>query len=89
MWCLDGSLRYIPVAAIWDGDKYLIERDEYFTIFEPLSLDVIAESTRSSQEIAAFAATKGKPPKYKPLPGADPRSGRWAGRAKTECGLHA
>jgi len=25
----------------------------------------------------------------KPLPGTDPRSGRWAGRAKTECGLHA
>ncbi len=25
----------------------------------------------------------------KPAPGADPRSGRWAGRAKTECGLHA
>ncbi|MFL6142581.1 MAG: phosphoadenylyl-sulfate reductase [Labedaea sp.] len=24
----------------------------------------------------------------KPLPGADPRSGRWAGAAKTECGLH-
>jgi phosphoadenosine phosphosulfate reductase len=24
----------------------------------------------------------------KPLPGADPRSGRWAGQAKTECGLH-
>ncbi len=25
----------------------------------------------------------------KPAPGADPRSGRWAGQAKTECGLHA
>ena len=25
----------------------------------------------------------------KPLPGQDPRSGRWAGLAKTECGLHA
>jgi phosphoadenosine phosphosulfate reductase len=25
----------------------------------------------------------------KPLPGADPRSGRWAGTTKTECGLHA
>ncbi|MBW4721792.1 phosphoadenylyl-sulfate reductase [Saccharothrix obliqua] len=24
----------------------------------------------------------------KPLPGADPRSGRWAGTSKTECGLH-
>ncbi|OBB32425.1 phosphoadenosine phosphosulfate reductase [Mycolicibacterium peregrinum] len=25
----------------------------------------------------------------KPAEGADPRSGRWAGQAKTECGLHA
>lgn len=25
----------------------------------------------------------------KPEPGADPRSGRWQGLAKTECGLHA
>ncbi len=25
----------------------------------------------------------------KPTEGADPRSGRWAGQAKTECGLHA
>jgi phosophoadenylyl-sulfate reductase (thioredoxin)/thioredoxin-dependent adenylylsulfate APS reductase len=25
----------------------------------------------------------------KPKPGEDPRSGRWSGRAKTECGLHA
>ncbi len=25
----------------------------------------------------------------KPEPGSDPRSGRWAGRAKTECGLHS
>lgn len=24
----------------------------------------------------------------KPVPGADPRSGRWAGQTKTECGLH-
>jgi phosphoadenosine phosphosulfate reductase len=25
----------------------------------------------------------------KPAEGADPRSGRWAGQSKTECGLHA
>lgn len=25
----------------------------------------------------------------KPLPGSDPRSGRWAGSSKTECGLHS
>lgn len=26
MWQLDGNLRYIPVAALWDGEKYLVER---------------------------------------------------------------
>ncbi|MDZ4267567.1 MAG: phosphoadenosine phosphosulfate reductase, partial [Mycobacterium sp.] len=25
----------------------------------------------------------------KPIEGADPRSGRWAGQNKIECGLHA
>ena len=25
----------------------------------------------------------------KPIDGADPRSGRWQGQTKTECGLHA
>lgn len=26
MWLLDGTLRYIPIAALWDGEKYLVER---------------------------------------------------------------
>jgi CHAT domain-containing protein len=26
MWQLDGSLRYVPVAALWDGEHYLVER---------------------------------------------------------------
>ncbi|MCD9189210.1 MAG: CHAT domain-containing protein [Pyrinomonadaceae bacterium] len=26
MWQLDGNLRYIPVAALWDGEKYLVEK---------------------------------------------------------------
>ena len=26
VWSLDGTLRYAPVAAIWDGQKYIIER---------------------------------------------------------------
>ncbi len=26
MWQLDGSLRYVPVAALWDGQRYLAER---------------------------------------------------------------
>jgi CHAT domain-containing protein len=26
MWQLDGSLRYIPMAALWDGERYLAKR---------------------------------------------------------------
>ncbi|MDQ2747214.1 MAG: CHAT domain-containing protein [Acidobacteriota bacterium] len=26
VWSLDGSLRYVPMAALWDGQKYLAER---------------------------------------------------------------
>ena len=26
VWSLDGTLRYAPVAALWDGEKYLVER---------------------------------------------------------------
>jgi CHAT domain-containing protein/Flp pilus assembly protein TadD len=26
LWSLDGSLRYVPMAALWDGEKYLVER---------------------------------------------------------------
>lgn len=26
MWMLDGALRYVPVAALWDGKRYLAER---------------------------------------------------------------
>ncbi len=26
VWTLDGTLRYIPIAALWDGEKYLAEK---------------------------------------------------------------
>jgi CHAT domain-containing protein len=34
MWSLDGTLRYLPVAALYDGQKYLVEnyRNVVFTI---------------------------------------------------------
>lgn len=31
MWSLDGSLRYVPVAALWDGERYLIESYQHAT----------------------------------------------------------
>ena len=37
---------------------------------------------------AGYPSIGCQPCTSKPAPGADPRSGRWAGTAKTECGLH-
>src|SRR5215207_3086249 len=37
MWSLDGNLRYLPMAALYDGEKYLVERynNVVFTRVEP------------------------------------------------------
>ena len=34
MWSLDGTLRYVPIAALYDGKQYLVERfeNEVFTL---------------------------------------------------------
>ena len=26
VWSLDGTLRYVPISALWDGKQYLVER---------------------------------------------------------------
>ena len=42
MWSLDGTLRYVPIAALHDGEKYLVERyrNEIFTVSSFLSLGI-------------------------------------------------
>ena len=64
---------YKPVMSDADMDAYIAEHQ---VLVNPL----VAEGYPS---IGCRTCT------IKPLPGSDPRSGRWAGRAKTECGLHA
>jgi phosphoadenosine phosphosulfate reductase len=70
----NGLVKLNPLAAWSDADvqAYI---DEHHVLVNPL----VAEGYPS---IGCRTCT------VKPLPGADPRSGRWAGRAKTECGLH-
>ncbi|MDQ1613113.1 MAG: hypothetical protein QOG00_3044 [Pyrinomonadaceae bacterium] len=36
MWSLDGALRYVPVAALYDGERYMVERFRN-TVFTPAS----------------------------------------------------
>lgn len=70
-----GLVKINPIAAWSDEDmqRYI---DTHGILVNPL----VDEGYPS---IGCFPCTA------KPAPGSDPRSGRWAGQAKTECGLHA
>jgi phosphoadenosine phosphosulfate reductase len=63
-----------PIAA-WSDDEFR----EYIATHGVLENPLVSEGYLS---IGCAPCTA------KPLPGADPRSGRWAGLGKTECGLH-
>jgi phosphoadenosine phosphosulfate reductase len=70
-----GLVKINPIAA-WtdeDMDAYIAEHN---ILVNPL-VD------------AGYPSIGCAPCTHKPLPGEDKRAGRWAGRAKTECGLHA
>ena len=70
----NGLVKLNPIAA-WSDEQMQAYIDSHHVLVNPL----VAEGYPS---IGCRTCTA------KPAPGADPRSGRWAGRAKTECGLH-
>ena len=70
----NGLVKVNPIAA-WTDDEFNAYIAERGILQNPL----VSEGYLS---IGCAPCTA------KPLPGADPRSGRWAGLAKTECGLH-
>jgi CHAT domain-containing protein/Tfp pilus assembly protein PilF len=44
MWSLTGPLRYIPIAALHDGEKYLVERYRN-TVFTPVSTSHLTDTS--------------------------------------------
>jgi phosphoadenosine phosphosulfate reductase len=70
----NGLVKINPIAA-WSDDEF----HDYVTRHGVLENPLVSEGYLS---IGCAPCTA------KPLPGADPRSGRWAGLGKTECGLH-
>jgi len=70
----NGLVKVNPIAA-WSDDEF----NDYIAANGILENPLVGEGYLS---IGCAPCTA------KPLPGADPRSGRWAGLAKTECGLH-
>ncbi|WP_067890945.1 phosphoadenylyl-sulfate reductase [Nocardia vaccinii] len=69
-----GLVKINPIAA-WSDEEMAEYIDRHGILVNPL----VEEGYPS---IGCAPCTR------KPEPGADPRSGRWAGLAKTECGLH-
>ncbi|MEO8816456.1 MAG: phosphoadenylyl-sulfate reductase [Mycobacterium sp.] len=69
-----GLVKINPIAA-WSDDEFDAYIAEHTVLVNPL----IDEG---------YASIGCAPCTNKPAPGADKRSGRWAGTAKTECGLH-
>ncbi|MCV7287066.1 phosphoadenylyl-sulfate reductase [Mycolicibacterium wolinskyi] len=70
-----GLVKINPIAA-WSDDDMQAYIDANGILVNPLVYE-------------GYPSIGCAPCTSKPLVGADPRSGRWAGQSKTECGLHA
>ncbi|MCZ4559822.1 phosphoadenylyl-sulfate reductase [Rhodococcus sp. IEGM 1401] len=70
-----GLVKINPIAP-WSDQQMQAYIDEHSILVNPLVDE-------------GYPSIGCAPCTVKPAPGADPRSGRWAGKAKTECGLHA
>jgi CHAT domain-containing protein len=57
MWSLDGTLRYIPIAALFDGQKYIVEK--YATsLLTTHSMSSLLEASKSDWKVLALGTTK-------------------------------
>jgi len=68
LWSLDGALRLIPVGALWDGEKFLVERRVH--AYFPGSDALRPDDNRTGYRVLACGASKAAPG-YAALPGVD------------------
>ena len=57
MWSLDGGLRYLPVAALYDGESYLIEQYA-LSVFTPASNARLKDRPDQEWKAAGFGVTR-------------------------------
>ena len=67
MWCLDGVLRYVPMGALNDGDKYLIENYRN-TVFTPCSQARLKDEPKNKWKALGLGVSKAQEG-FNPLPG--------------------
>lgn len=68
MWSLDGALRYLPVAALHDGEHYLIERFRN-VVFTPASNANLKDAPAVQWRALGLGVSQ-KHPGFRALPGA-------------------
>ncbi|MCC6621901.1 MAG: ankyrin repeat domain-containing protein [Deltaproteobacteria bacterium] len=54
---LDGALRYVPLAALHDGERWLVERFRV-ALFSSAAVDKLTEPPRRGGRVAAFGASQ-------------------------------
>jgi CHAT domain-containing protein/Tfp pilus assembly protein PilF len=64
---LDEALRYLPLAALHDGQRYMVERFD-LAVFTAASRDKLRERPASSWRVAGFGVSQGLEG-FNPLPG--------------------
>lgn len=57
MWSLDGPLRYLPVAALLDGERYLVERYP-LAVFTPASQARLKDPPKPAWRVAALGVSQ-------------------------------
>ena len=60
MFSLDGALRYIPMAALYDGQKYLVERYA-LSVYTEGSQETVAEKPLASWSVAGLGNSRAAP----------------------------
>jgi len=57
MWVLDGALRYLPVAALYDGERYLVERYRQ-VVMTPASESRLKDLPRPAWTVLGLGVSK-------------------------------
>ncbi len=69
VWSLDGTLRYVPMAALWDGEKYLVERYNNAILTLAAIQNIEAKANPNRQNWQVFGVGVSKPfEKFSALP---------------------
>lgn len=66
-WSLDGSLRYVPIAALYDGKQYMVEKYRC-VVFTPASETSLKDIPKASWEGLGLGVSKSREG-FKALPG--------------------